>query len=325
MTSQTTANTVPQIRVVFMGTPPLAAEILEYLTSAGYHIVAAVTRPPRAQGREQESLPSAVATSAQAHALPLLMPEKLDEAFLKELAHHKPDLIIVAAYGKILPKKILDLPGFGCLNIHYSLLPKFRGASPIQNALLFGEEETGVSLMLMDEGLDTGPLIAQEKLLIAPDDTTATLTPKLNQLAQILLGRTLSPWIERSLSSVPQPETGAILCQLIERSDGAIQWSWSAQEIYNRYRAFTLWPGIYCFWKKGNAFFRVKLKEISIESDDNGPKRHLGEVSESVSGVSVQTGAGLLRLKRIQLEGKKELPIDEFIRGNPDFLGAHLS
>lgn len=315
---------VPQVRVIFMGTPELSVSILQSLLENNYHVVAAVTKPDAKSGRKGELAASPVKQLALAAGVPVLTPEKLTPDFYDELKLLKPDLIVVAAYGKILPKNILDLPGLGCLNIHYSLLPRFRGASPIQNALLFGDTVTGVTLIKMDAGLDTGDIINTQSVTIDPHDTATTLTPKLNLAAIELTLTTLPLWIEQEITSTPQPETGVVLCQLIERADGKIEWSLDAQTIYNKYRAFDPWPGIFTYWKKADAFVRIKLLSVSLYTHPIEQNYLLGEVFQLADCIAVQTGTELLILHTVQPEGKSSMAISEFIRGNPDFIGGVL-
>lgn len=314
---------VPQVRIVFMGTPTLSAELLATLLDTGYNIVGVVTKPDTKSGREQELQASPVKQLATGKNIPVLTPATLNGEFQRELEHLQPDLIIVAAYGKILPASLLSLPGLGCMNVHYSLLPRFRGASPIQNALLFGDPETGVTLIKMDAGLDTGDIIASQHLAIDPDDTTQTLTPKLNAVAQGLLLQTLPLWVKQRITAVPQDSEKVVLCQLIERADGKIEWAHEAQAIYNRFRAFDPWPGIFTFWKKEESFIRLKLINVSLQAQPVTTYR-LGEVFQLADAIGVQTGSGVIILHSIQPEGKAIMPIKDFVNGNPDFIGGFL-
>lgn len=322
-----TINTppAPQVRVVFMGTPAFSAEILETLLQAHYNIVGVVTKPDRPVGREQTLETSPVKNIAVNHKLPILQPERLDAAALKQLKEWKPDLIVVVAYGKLLPETVLNLPGFGCVNIHTSLLPRWRGASPIQNALLAGDTETGVSLMLLDKGMDTGPIIAQKSCPIDPMERSDTLTEKLTALSKELLLETLPLWVKRKITATPQPGEGVTLCQLIEREDGRIFWDLTAPEIYNRYRGLYPWPGIFTFWKKDeDDLIRIKLHEIECQKVNPSTPRHVGEVFEIGEDLGVQTGSGVILIKSLQLEGKNKVSAAEFLRGNPKCVGSLL-
>ncbi len=313
-----------KVPIVFMGTPDFAATLLKDLLDAQFHIVGVVTQPDRPIGRKQTLTSPPVKTMATAFNLPLLQPEKLDEAAFHTIASWKPELILVAAYGKILPKNILDLPRLGCLNVHASLLPRWRGASPIQNALIAGDSVTGITLMQMDEGMDTGAIISQRKLDILPDETALGLSERLSMIAAEALKETLPQWIEKKIKAVPQSTEGVTLCQLIEREDGQIFWSTTAEEIYNRYRGLTPWPGIFTFWKKGEDLIRLKLLSIGLQRLSPENDAPLGSVSEVGEKVGVKTAAGIIFLETIQAEGKDPLSAQDFIRGNPDFVGSTL-
>lgn len=314
----------PKIRVVFMGTPELSAHLLSDLLEARYNIVGVVTKPDKPVGRSKTIEESPVKKLALEKSLPLLQPERMDAETLATLTDWKPDLIVVAAYGKILPEAVLSLPGFGCVNFHTSLLPLWRGASPIQNALLTGATETGVTIMLMDKGMDTGDILTQVTVPIAPDDTTATLTEKLGTAGSHLLLETLPDWVERRLTPQKQSDEDATLCQLIERSDGKIVWSDDAESLYNRYRALTPWPGIYCFWRKKDNLLRLKLLTVSVQKMNPEHRQPIGMVSEIGEKVGVQTGNGILFLEEVQLEGKSPMAIRDFLNGNDGFIGTLL-
>lgn len=309
-----------------MGTPALGEAMLQALIEARYNLVGVVTQPDRPVGRQQKLAQSPVKILAERHQLPLIQPERFDDTTLTQLKNWKPDLVVVAAYGRILPAAVLSLPGFGCINVHTSLLPRWRGASPIQNALLAGDKETGVSLMLLDQGMDTGPLLATRACSIKPDDRTDTLTAKLTTLGQALLIETLPRWIVREIQPTPQPTEGVTLCQLIEREDGHIFWDTTAQEIYNRYRGLYPWPGIFTYWQRGeNDLVRIKLQEIGFQKTQPTVPRKLGEVFEIGDGFGVQTSLGVVLLITLQAEGKSSMPIADFVRGNPTLIGSTLT
>lgn len=318
-------TSIPQVRVVFMGTPALGQAMLETLIAEKYNIVGVITRPDRPVGRDQSLEQSPVKTTALKHSIPVFQPERLDEAALKEIKELKPDVIVVAAYGRILPKSLLALPGFGCVNIHTSLLPRWRGASPIQNALMAGDTETGVTLMLLNEGMDTGDIIAKRACPIDPHERADTLTLKLTELGQSLLIETLPLWVKRKITAVPQSNEGMTLCQLIEREDGHIFWDMGAQEIYNRYRGLYPWPGIFTFWKRGeDDIIRIKLHEISFQKLTPDGEHSLGQVFEIGDKVGVKTSEGVIFLETIQPEGKTAMPIRDFLQGNQGFIGSVL-
>lgn len=316
----------PKIRVVFMGTPDFAAYFLQAMIQNEYQIVSVFTQPDKPKGREQETVFSPVKTIAVSNKIPVEQPVKITDVEIKKLHDLKPDLVIVAAYGRILPKAFLDIPGFGCINVHPSLLPKYRGASPIQNALLNGETETGVSIMLMDAGMDTGDILAQKSLPVDPNDTTATLEEKLAIEAVPLLMETIPLFIKRKIESRKQNMAEATLCELIEREDGRIFWNQSAEKIYDRYRAFTPWPGIFTYWKKGTTGMPLRLKLITISYQKNDPAitHAYGEVFEVGEKIGISTDSGIIFPESVQIEGKAVTSIQDFVRGYPNFIGSIL-
>lgn len=321
------SSDVPQIRVVFMGTSPFAATILSSIADAGYHLVAVYTQTDKPVGRKQELRPSAVKTLAteRLSGVPLEQPERWDESAIDKLKEYQPDLILVAAYGRILPAAVIDLPGFGCVNVHASLLPRWRGASPIHNALLAGDAETGITLIRMEASVDSGPIIAASALPIDPEDTTATLSEKLAQVGADLAVAILPRWIGREIEPVAQDEARVTLCQLIEREDGRIFWNEDALTLGRRFRALTPWPGLFTFWKQGDTATRLKITDLSVQKTDPETKRPLGTVFEIGEHVGVQCGEGVLLLRTVQLEGKKPSDIRDFVSGYPEFVGSVLA
>lgn len=307
-----------------MGTSDFGLEILKALVDTKYNIVGVYTKPDSLAGRKRETTEPPVKKYAVEKNFAVFQPVKFDFESVEELKRLQPDLIIVAAYGKILPKSVLDLPGFGCLNVHPSLLPKFRGPSPIQNALLLGESETGTTIMLMDEGMDTGAIIAQKKMLVNESDDAQTLSSKLSILSVELLLKTIEPWIKGRLEPKKQDEIGATLCQLIDRDDGRIIWEQDAQEIFNRFRALNPWPGIFTFWKSADMALRIKLLKISVKKEKVARKYKVGEVFEEDGMAGVQTGNGVIIIQRVQIEGKNSLEISDFINGYRNFIGSIL-
>lgn len=312
------------IRVVFMGTPAFAETILREIVSAQYRVVAVYTKRDRPSGRKQEIIQSPVKTFALNENIPVEQPLRFDRKAIETLQNFRPDIMIVAAYGKILPQEALDTPPFGSVNVHASLLPRWRGASPVQNALLAGDTETGITIMKMDAGMDTGPILAQKSVPIDPTDTTETLLPKLAEAGARTLVETLRKWTENEIAPVPQTPDGATLCQLIEREDGRIFWNAEAESVYNRYRALSPWPGIFSFWKKGDALLRVKLCRISIQRQSPETHHDIGQIFEIGEGVGVATARGTILIDEIQLEGKSRTFIKDFVRGYPDFVGSFL-
>lgn len=210
------------------------------------------------------------------------------------------------------------------MNVHVSLLPKYRGPSPIQNALMQGEKETGITIMLMDKGVDTGDILAQEKLSIDPDDNTKILMDKLSYAGANLLLKTIRQWIKKEIKPKVQNHSNATLCQLIEREDGHIYWNSDVKSIYNRYRALTPWPGIFSYWKNGSIIMRLKLISIDHKKNVQFNQHKEGEVFEIESDIAVRAADGIIILKEIQKEGKNKMEAKEFINGHPDFIGSIL-
>jgi methionyl-tRNA formyltransferase len=314
-----------EIRIVFMGTSDFAGSILSSLVSQKYNIVSVYTQKGKKIGRKQEIIGSSVKAASEKFNLPVYEPEALDEETIGQIKIQNPDMIIVASYGKILPKKILEIPRLGALNIHPSLLPKFRGPSPIQNALLLGEKETGTTIMLMDEGVDTGDILAQKNIEIDPDVVYPELLKKLAELSFLLLLETIPLWISGKITPRKQDNAKAIFCQLIERQDGKIIWADEAEAIYNRWRAFFLWPGIFSYWERGGVNLRIKLNKINLmKGQPEDPSLHVGKVFKSGDIVAVYANSGSIILEEIQLEGKNNMEIKKFINGYPDFIGSSL-
>lgn len=317
------ATDAKKMKIVFMGTSSFASVILEGLLREKYNVISVYTKPDAKSGRKQEISSSAVKKTAEKAELKIFCPEKLNEDTAIDIKSSDPDLIIVVAYGKILPSQILDIPKFGAINVHASLLPKFRGPSPIQNALLCGEKETGITIMLMDEGIDTGEIISQEKLAIGDDELLPELSGRLSKLGLDMMLQTIPQLVEKKITPLKQDNSSSTICQLIEKNDGKINWSEEAQEIYNRYRAFQPWPGIYSFLEKNGRYLRLKFNKISFSPSFGSPERlHIGEVFLKDDKVAVQTGKGAIILEELQLEGKNKISVVDFLRGFPEFIGS---
>ncbi len=310
-------------RVVFMGTPEFSVPALEQLSRDEYEVVAVYTQPDKPEGRGRVLTPSPVKKAALRQRLEVLQPVSLrDHAEAERLAALRPDVVVVAAYGQILPQRILDIPAFGCLNIHPSLLPGYRGATPIPAAILAGDEDTGVTIMLMDAGMDTGPVISQFVVGIEPEDTTASLTVRLAQAGARLLEETLPLWLDRSLAPQPQDESKATYTTPVAKKDGAIDWRLSASEIWRRVRAFNPWPGCYTLWQ--GKLLRIHEAVPLHKESDTVPGLVIALESGNPPMVGVETGDGILGLLTVQLEGKRAIPALEFLRGQRDFEGAVL-
>lgn len=312
------------IKILFMGTSEIAKEILESLVRSKYNILAVLTQADKKAGREQVLKPSPVKEFSQINKISVLQPRKLDEETIKKIKEINPDLIVIIAYGKIIPKEILKIPKYKSINIHPSLLPKFRGPSPIQNAILAGEKETGITIMLVDEKMDHGDILTQTKVLIYPNETTETLSKKIASICSKLLLETIPFWIGGKIKPQKQDHTKATYCQLVEREDGHIFWDLEAREIFNKFRAFDPWPGIFSVWEKGGNTLRIKLTKISLQENDPGEKYELGEVFKMDKRIGVKTPKGIIILEEIQIEGKKPIAIKEFVNGHKDFVGSRL-
>lgn len=314
-----------KLKIVFMGTSDLAGIILESLIESPHELLAVVTQPDSEDKRKKTKITSPVKETALQNKIKVLQPEKLDDAFASEVKDLNPDIIIVAAYGKILPKEILEIPKFKSLNVHASLLPKLRGPSPIQNSLLQGDKQTGITIMVMDKGIDTGNILSQKEIEIKDNDDYITLTSKLAIAGAKLLLDTLEKWVDQKIEPMIQDNDGATLCQLIERSDGRIFWDKSAEEIYNAFRAFRVWPGIFTFWNIREALKKISLTSISIDKNTDPIEQPLGKVFQREDKkICVQTSAGVIIIDKLQMEGKKETDIASFINGYPEFIGSVL-
>ncbi|OAG27752.1 methionyl-tRNA formyltransferase [Thermodesulfatator autotrophicus] len=299
-----------KLRIVFMGTPAFAVPILKALLSREDEVIAVVTQPDKPAGRGKKLTPPPVKLVAQEAGVPVLQPVKIKSPdFLEKLRELSPDVIVVAAYGKILPKEVLEIPRFGCINVHASLLPKFRGAAPINWAIIAGEKETGITIMQMDEGMDTGDILLMEKIPILPQDTAGTLHDRLAQLGAKLINEALDKLKKGELVPQKQPEEGVSYAPILRKEDGLIDFNRPAKELTNLIRGLDPWPTAY-------AYFRGRLvKFFSPEADEQkeGPP---GEILGTSEGkLLIGTGKGLLKVGELQLEGKKRITAEEFWRG----------
>jgi methionyl-tRNA formyltransferase len=314
-------NLAMKMRTVFMGTPQFAVTILESLLQGPYQMLAVYTQPDKPAGRGRPVVFPPVKKLALERQIPVIQTETLKSSkVVEKLASFKPELIIVAAFGSILPQGVLSLPKFGCLNVHPSLLPRHRGPSPIANTILCGDELTGVTIMLMDAGMDTGPILAQEKVGISFMDTTGSLGSKLADVGAKLLLETLPKWLGGELRPQAQDETLAIYSKLITSKDAEIDWHLSAVELWRKVRAYNPWPSCYT-WCQGK---RLKIHKAIPFGDV--AKGEIGEVISLAEppGIGVVTGHGILGLCRVQLEGRREMSVNDFVRGKRDFIGSVL-
>jgi methionyl-tRNA formyltransferase len=311
------------LRIIFMGTAQLAVASLETLAAQpDFSVVAVVTQPDKPKGRELKLQPSPVKEFAVRAQLPVLQPERArHETFIQELRHLQPDLITVAAYGQILPPAILELPPFGCLNVHTSLLPKYRGAAPIQWAILDGETETGVTIMKMDAGLDTGEILMQASTPIRPEDDSQTLHDRLAAIGAELLVKTIRSHIARVITPRPQPAEGASYARKITREDGRLDWTQPARALWNRIRAFTPWPGTFTRFAAQPQPQILKIWQAEITERAGAP----GEILQvDKTGIVVACGAQSLRITSLQREGGRRLTTREFLAGHPLKVGERL-
>jgi methionyl-tRNA formyltransferase len=310
------------LKIIFMGTAELSCASLERLARAPQaHIVAVVTQPDKPQGRQLKLQAPQVKVLAQNFNLPVLQPPKArDEHFISQLRELQPDLIVVVAYGHILPPAILELPRFGCINVHTSLLPKYRGAGPIQWAIANGETETGVTIMKMDAGMDTGPVLAQKRTQIAPQDDSSTLYNRLARLGAELLLETIPDYVSGKIQPKPQSEDSSYAPK-IKKEDGQIDWKLPAQTILNRLRAFMLWPGAFTFLKSEAKPCLLKIWKAEVVEKSGKP----GEIlSANSSGITVACGSEALNIFELQREGGRRLRAEEFLAGHPLKAGDKL-
>ncbi|MCI1721567.1 MAG: methionyl-tRNA formyltransferase [Lachnospiraceae bacterium] len=300
------------MKIVFMGTPDFSVGILKALSDAGYEITGVITQPDRPKGRKMEPSACPVAEEAKKLGLPLFQPEKVrtPEAVGKIRAM-EPDLIAVAAFGQIIPKEILEMPKYGCVNVHASLLPAYRGAAPIQQAILDGKKTTGVTIMRMDEGLDTGDIISQKEVEIAEDETGGSLFDRLAGEGAALLIATIPSIADGTAVYTKQPaESTTPYAKMLKKEAGLIDWTKSAGEIERRIRALNPWPSAYAVLDRR----MFKIWKAHVEKPDMTGKTGF-ILRQDHKGIYVQTGEGILCLDEVQLEGRKRMPTSEFLKG----------
>lgn len=295
-------------RLVFMGSPEFALPTLSTLAE-NYQVVGVVTQPDRPAGRGRSLRPPAVKILASELGIPVIQPKRLRETeSMIQIQRWSPDLIVVAAFGQILKPKLLGLPPYGCLNVHASLLPRWRGAAPIQASILHGDQTTGATIMRMDPGLDTGPILSQREIQIEADDTAGTLNTRLAETGADLLNETLPAYLQGQIKLKPQDDALATYAPLLKKADGKLDFSQPAEALARRVRAFNPWPGTFMEWGQG----RLKIHRAYAES-----------IATSNTGITivhcglpaVSTVEGLLVLEEVQPSGKKAMPGDVFLRG----------
>ena len=306
------------MKILFMGTPDFAAGSLKSLINAGYEVSAVVTQPDRPKGRSGQPVFSPVKEASVAAGIPVLQPERIKRPEeTAKLREYPADIYVVAAFGQILSKEILDQPRYGCINVHASLLPKYRGASPIQRVILDGEKETGITIMQMNEGLDTGDILYQKKLELAPDETFETLHDRLMELGGQTLTEAL-PLIEAGkITPVKQDDSASCYAPLIKKEDGLIDWKKTSGQISSQVRAFNPWPG---------AFTHIggKLLKVWEVQPVSGSGKAGDIIDADKTSFTVACGDGAVRILAIQPEGKKRMDTSAFLLGNRIEIGEHL-
>jgi len=312
------------MKIVFFGTANEALPILEALKKQ-HEILAVVTKPDAEAGRSQDLQESPVSALAKDLKLNILKPETVKDnpEFLQQLRNLNADIFVVVAYGKILPAEIINLPKFKTINIHFSVLPKYRGPSPIQFALLNGDGQTGTSVFLLDQKIDDGPILASENVEIEPDDNYFTLSDKLARLSARLINQVIADYTGGKITPLPQDEAGASYTKIISKADGKVDWGKSAGEIYNQFRAFYIWPGIWTTWN-GKI---LKVTDCIINADlriEHGSTDVYGSGTVLEGGIVACGNNTFLQIKQLQLEGKSEVAIGDFLNGYPKFIGSKL-
>jgi len=324
-------------KIIFIGTPKFGAIILEGLCKSEYkpysgrrpsgpfRPILVITAPDKPVGREQILTPPPVKLLAQKYEIPVAQPEKILN-LKPEILNFKPNLIVVAAYGQILPKEILEIPKYSCLNIHPSLLPRWRGASPIQYAILNGDKETGVTIILMNEKMDEGDILSNEKLKIGNKKIIYTdLENKLANLGVKLLIETIPKWLNDKIKPKSQDSSKATYTKILTKEDGKIDWQKSAEEIERKVRAFNVWPGTFTFWQKDDKLLRIKILKARVYKF---PQEFVYLIGRTLvvpqNEIAVQCRRDYLVIEELQLEGKKEMKPEEFLRGHQDFIGTIL-
>jgi methionyl-tRNA formyltransferase len=305
-------------RIVFMGTPAFAVPSLKALIDGGFNIVAVVTQPDRPHGRGRRLRPSPVKETALESGIEVIEPQKIrDEGFLKRLKTLEPDLIAVVAYGKILPNSVLQVPRLGCVNLHASILPRYRGAAPVNWAIIRGEKTTGMSTTLMDEGLDSGPLLLTEGVSIEDEETAEDLGKRLAGLGAALLKKTVGLLEEKKIEPAPQDEGEATYAPRLKKEDGRVDWGKGAEEIRNLVRGLYPWPGAYTHWKGRHLkIHRGRAVKGPGAPGASGDGRSPGTVVEtSDEGIRIKCGRGIFEITELQMEGKRRMSAGDFLKG----------
>ena len=308
-----------------MGTPDFAVPVLDALCSSGHDVAAVYTRPDRPAGRGRRLSPPPVKVYAEQHGISVLQPASLRQGgAIETLSSLEPQAMVVAAYGRILPPEMLRVAPLGVLNVHPSLLPRYRGPSPVTEAILDGESKVGVTVMLLDEGMDTGPILARKETHVFPEEAADQLTLRLFALGAELLTEVLPAWESGEIKPLPQNEDEASVTRLYNREDGEIDWSLPAEHLARRLRALHPWPGCFTHWE--GRLLKV-IRGRALEEDAAGAA--VGQVvapgKDGEYAAGVTTGKGLLVLDEVQMEGRRPQPVGEFLKGQPHFRGAMLT
>jgi methionyl-tRNA formyltransferase len=321
MDNQISSNSFPsRPKIIFLGTPQFAVPVLRTLIYEKHEILSVVTQPDRPKGRGQKLTPSPVKILAKENNLTILQPKRLDDSFLNLLLALKPDLLIVVAFGQIIPGKVLSSAKWGGINIHASLLPQYRGSAPIQWAVINNEKKTGLTTMFMDEGLDTGPILMQQEVDILEGETAGNLHDRLSSLAPGLLIKTLEGLANGTIKKRKQDNALATYAPKLTKEQGMINWSWPAERLYGLIRGLDPWPGAFTYYnetmlKLFGCFLADEKETVSVPGQING-------LTEK--GLEIETGQGSIIVEEIQAPGKKRLPVKEFQRGSTLSVGSVL-
>lgn len=312
-----------QTKIVFFGTPEISVAFLEGLVNQGLSPALVVTQPDRPVGRKQILTPPSVKVAAQKLSLPLLQISTFkDPTVIDQLRALNSDVYVVVAFGLIFPKSVLELPKFGCINVHASLLPKYRGASPIQAPILQGDNETGITIMKMDPGMDTGPILQSKNIPVDQDETTPSLTEKMMRIGPVFLNQVLTDYLAGKIQPAAQDNESATYTKLINKSDGLIDWNQNAAAIERKIRAYQPWPGTFTYWND------KKLDIIEAEHSTKMSTQSPGMLLNLDGEIGITTGGGMegnvLLLKRVRLESKRAMTIEDFLHGQPDFLKGKI-
>ena len=308
-----------QLRIIYAGTPDFSVAALRALIESSHKVIAVYTQPDRPAGRGRDLQMSPVKQEALMHEIPVYQPVSLkDEQAQQQLKALNADLVVVTAYGLLLPPEVLHAPRLGCINIHASLLPRWRGAAPIQRAILAGDKKTGITIMQMDEGLDTGDMLAVAECEISADDTGSSLHDKLMSLGAETLLSVLPGIADQTQQRVKQNDADACYASKLNKAEAKINWSQPAEEIERAIRAYNSWPVAYCEYEKNNKPAKLRLWQAQlIENENNAAESMPGKViAESASGIDVATGEGVLRITELQAEGKRRMSVSDFLNAN---------